>query len=118
MADKASNEKSKIAALSLAQQAAIHLVNIVTNNKPLIDEAFRFADEEHHSIVNEQESKKREEEYNELSNKSTESEEQSEQTGAGSSILDYCTASPSGSGTKYSTSYSMLRAICSAASTT
>jgi hypothetical protein len=45
MAEKASNEKNKIAALSLAQEAALHIVNVVTNNKPLVDEAFNFASE-------------------------------------------------------------------------
>jgi hypothetical protein len=86
------SEKTKISALSLAQEAALHIVNVVTNNKPLIDEAFQFAenDDHEHSIASRQESnslnnkregdeKEEEEEYNnrELSNKSFESEEES-----------------------------------------
>lgn len=90
MAEQAAdNQKTKLAALYLAQEAALHIVNVVTNNKPLIEEAFRFAEEgkddlEYSYNPNEQESKslngkkgEEKEDYdnNELPDKSTVSQE-------------------------------------------
>jgi hypothetical protein len=48
MAEQATddNQKAKLAALSLAQEAALHIVNVVTNNKPLIEEVLRFSEED------------------------------------------------------------------------
>jgi hypothetical protein len=87
MAEQAGiNEKTKLSALSLAQDAALHIVNVVTNNKPLIDEAFTFAVDEqqqHCSIAGDQERKslrsqeeRQQDYYNELSDKDTESREE------------------------------------------
>jgi hypothetical protein len=72
-----SNEKTKLSALSLAQDAALHIVNIVTNNKPLIDVAFTFAvDEQERKSLRSEEEERQEGCYNELSDKDTESKEE------------------------------------------
>jgi hypothetical protein len=80
------NEKTKLSALSLAQDAALHIVNVITNNKPLIDEAFTFAVDEQQRCTlagdHERKSLRSQEEegqegcYNELSDKDTESREE------------------------------------------
>jgi hypothetical protein len=62
MAERATNEKSKIAALSLAQEAALHIVNVVTNNKPLVDEAFKFAATAEEAVQETEEAEVRQEE--------------------------------------------------------
>jgi hypothetical protein len=77
MAEQAGiNEKTKLSALSLAQDAALHIVNVVTNNKPLIDEAFTFAvgEQEKKSLRSQEEGQ--EGYYNELSDKDAESREE------------------------------------------
>ena len=40
-ADKEGNNKAKLRALYLAQEAALQIVDVITNNKMLIDEAFK-----------------------------------------------------------------------------
>jgi hypothetical protein len=84
MAEQAGiNEKTKLSVLSLAQEAALHIVNVVTNNKPLIDEAFTFAvDEQDRKSLRSQEEKP-ESRYNELSNKDTDSREEATITAEG-----------------------------------
>jgi hypothetical protein len=59
MAEQATtSEKTKIAALSLAKEAVFHIVNGVTNNTQLTNEAFRFAEEQQHqSLASEQQGK-------------------------------------------------------------
>jgi hypothetical protein len=42
-ADKEGNKKIKVKAPYLAQDSALHIINILTNNKDLLDEAFKFA---------------------------------------------------------------------------
>lgn len=77
MAEQATtSEKTKRATLSLAEEAVLHIVNVVTNNKPPINEAFRVAEEQQHqSLAREQQIKslkdqEKEEEYHDLSDTS------------------------------------------------
>ena len=41
--NKDEDVKTRAQALFLARESASHIVNIVTNNKHLVDEAFKFA---------------------------------------------------------------------------
>ena len=41
--DKDEDVKTKAQALFLARESASHIVNILTNNKHLVDKAFKFA---------------------------------------------------------------------------
>jgi hypothetical protein len=89
MAEKASNEKNKIAALSLAQEAALHIVNVVTNNKPLVDEAFKFASEAADDVEESARAKQGSDSNNidELSGKDSGSEEQQQSEQAGDAAV-------------------------------
>jgi hypothetical protein len=40
-ANKEGNNKAKLQALYLAQETALQIVDVITNNKMLIDEAFK-----------------------------------------------------------------------------
>ncbi len=48
-ADKAGDYKAELRALLLAQRSALDVVNVITNNKMLIDEVFKYQQAtEHH----------------------------------------------------------------------
>ncbi len=42
-AGKEGDKKIKVKASYLAQNSALHIVKVLTNNKDLVDEAFKFA---------------------------------------------------------------------------
>lgn len=55
-ADKDEDVKTKAQALSLAQKSALYIVNVLANNKHLVDEAFKFASAESSSSGDEESS--------------------------------------------------------------
>ena len=60
--DKEGDKKTKVKALYLAQDSALHIVNVLTNNKDLVDEAFKFAVASSASSRDEEESSEQDQE--------------------------------------------------------
>jgi hypothetical protein len=71
MVERAKDDKEKAAALALAQRTAVLILNIVTNNKAVVDDALKFSD----SVESKGRQKEAKNKINELSRKKSRSKE-------------------------------------------
>jgi hypothetical protein len=71
MVERAKDDKEKAAALALAQRTAVLILNVVTNNKAVVDDALKFSD----SVESKGRQKEAKNKINELSRKKSRSKE-------------------------------------------